>query len=105
MSEPRLVHPDPINAHLQGLPHQMIKRWVSIYSMIDCIDNKWPVHRFIAIEEMALKDKSQDILVVTSGMDVNVRRKKFRPIVFMFSNVASTSTNRERTIARLDSRN
>jgi hypothetical protein len=45
--------------------------------MINCIDNKWPVHRFIAIQKVALQNKSQDILVVTSGMDVNLWREKF----------------------------
>jgi hypothetical protein len=45
--------------------------------MINCVNDKWPVHGFIAIEEVALENEPQDISVVTSSMDINLWRKQF----------------------------
>jgi len=51
--------------------------------MINCIDDEWPVHRFIAIVEVTFEDKSQDILVRARGMDINLTRKQRGPDVML----------------------
>ena len=76
VTEPRCIYPNPVNAHLKTLAYNVIKRSISRVRKINCLHNERPVHGFIAIEQVALENESQDIFVMTC-MNVNFRRKKF----------------------------
>lgn len=76
VTEPRCIHPNPVNAHLKSPAYNVIKGSISRGRKINCLHNERPVHGFIAIKQVALENESQDIFVMAC-MDVNCWRKKF----------------------------
>jgi hypothetical protein len=65
-----LIHPDSINTHLQLLLYEMVKRPVSAIGKVDGHYGEWPIHRFIAIEQMAFQDELQDVFILISMVDI-----------------------------------